>query len=1302
MGLGYIAAATVIAFAILLGLASIALPMVAQHPRQVRAWLEHRTGRTVAFRGLHTQWTRFGPLIQLEGLRLGDGANAVAIGDAELLASVYLGLLPGHAFTELRLRGLDLTLERAPDGTWQVRGLPGQQRPGGDPFAALERLGEVQVIGGRLAIVAPANGINLAVPRVDLRLRVEGARVRAGLRAWPRLRGLPVDAVLDFDRTNGTGDAYAGATDGDLADWSGLLHAGGVRISGGRGTARAWAHLRAGRVTRVVAQGALASVVVDGARLDSTTPQLRFDRLDVMGRWVAESGGWKVAFPRLGVRQGNAVQVLDGLSLGGGERFALHAYRVDVAPLLQVAALTDRLPPAARRWLRAARPFGVVQQVHFDGRRSGGVAVDAQLLGMGFVRVGAAPGVSGVSGHLQADTDGVRLDFDPTSPVRVSWPQAFGADHVLALAGGAGAWRETTGWRVGSSSLQLAGQGFSAGLRGSLWWQGDGSRPRADLAADIGPASITVARRLWMRQAMAPPLVRWLDQALLAGQVQGGRVLIVGDLDDWPFRHGEGQFEARAHVAGATVKFQPEWPAADAVDADLVFTGIGFQIAGRGRIAGVPLETLGAGIDDYRGGSLAVTAHAKTDAASLLALVRASPLQKVQPETVAALTATGPAQVDFGLTLPLGGRGPLAIAGDIDFDGASLADSRWNLRFDQVRGRAHYDRSGFDAANLSVLHEGQSGSLALRAGDGHVRDASNVFEAGVDASFDIDQLLARAPEMGWLAPYVAGRSTWTVGVVVPHGAAGHPAAAHLQLRSNLAGTSLDLPAPLRKPAAQALGASVDSPLPLGSGEVVVGLGNLVGVRARTQQGRTGVRVQLGAGSVPEAPPAEGLVATGRTNQLDALDWIAFTRGAAGSGGSGSAGGLSLQRIDVTAQHLLMLGGQFDDERLQVAPAASGIGVRVDGATLSGSLRVPGGAGAVTGRFARVFWKGALPGAATPTVTAAPSPSPVSSAPGSATLTRTSSAAAHARNAPAAATSRAITASGASSQVLDPAHVPALALDVDDLRIGAAQLGVARLRTRPTASGLHVDQFTARGRDHQLDVSGDWTGRGAASRTHLVAAITSGNFGALLDGLGFGGRLGGGKGSAHLDAGWPGTPADFRVATIDGALTLDARDGRLLEVEPGAGRVLGLLSLAELPRRLTLDFRDFFSKGFSFNKVGGTVRFAAGLAHSDGLAMRGSAADIDIRGTANLRLQTFDQTIEVRPKSGNLLTAVGALAGGPVGAAIGAAANAVLRKPLGQLGAKTYHVTGPWADPKVEVMSRAQTRARAPTAPAPAG
>src|SRR5688572_23400893 len=151
-----------------------------------------------------------------------------------MLVSLYAGLLPGRTFTELRLRGLDLTVQRADDGQWSVRGLPGQQQqPEGDPLAALERLGELQVIGGRLHVVAPSLGIDATVPRIDLRLRVEGDRVRTGMRAWMRPNVSPLDAVLDFDRKRGDGRAYAGAREADLAVWSPLLHLVGVQAEAG-------------------------------------------------------------------------------------------------------------------------------------------------------------------------------------------------------------------------------------------------------------------------------------------------------------------------------------------------------------------------------------------------------------------------------------------------------------------------------------------------------------------------------------------------------------------------------------------------------------------------------------------------------------------------------------------------------------------------------------------------------------------------------------------------------------------------------------------------------------------------------------------------------------------------------------------------------------------------------------------------------------------------------------------------------------------------------------------------------------
>jgi len=1266
--LGYCVASAVILLALVLGTTHQLLPLAERNPDRVAAWLSARAGRTVAFDRVRTSWTRRGPLLRLDRLRVGDGAQAFVVGDTEMLVSMYAGVLPGHTLTELRIRGLDLTLERAADGRWRVRGLPGQAEGRGDPLSSLEGLGELQVIGARLSVVAPTLGVNARLPRIDLRLRVDGARVRAGARAWAPDGGAPLDAALDIDRTRGDGLVYAGATRADLRGWSPLLAVAGVRATAGEGRAQAWATLEGHRISQVTTDLDLRGMQLVGAPLDGVRPTARFARVQALLRWQRQGEAWHVSTPRLRTEGPNETQVLDGLSIAGGPQFALRAGHVDAGPLVALAALSDRPSPALRRWLQRARPHALLRGVELTRTVGGSMHLRGAIENFGFASVGGAPGLDHVYARLDGDANGVAVDFSPLHKTRFDWPSGFGVAHDVALSGRVAAFREGQGWRVATPSLQVDGSGFAATARGGMTWQGDGSRPWIDLATTIDQATLPVAKGFWIRSHMSKPLIDWLDQALVSGSLVNARAIVSGDLDDWPFNNRNGRFEASAHIARGVVKFQPDWPAAEDLEGDIRFVADGFHVDGTARVADVRLPHIEAGIDHYTGGNLTVQAQTRTDAAALLALLRRSSLQKSQGETLANLSAHGPADVGFQLDLPLRPREPLRLGGTVALAGAHLADARWKLAFDDVRGRAVYSQTGFAAEGLSVRRDGQPGKLSLRAGLGHVKEKGHVFEAALDASVRADDLIARAPdELNWLKPYLDGRSNWTIGVAIGTAVPGNAAPTQLQLRSNLVGTTLTLPAPLAKTAATPLTTTIDTPLPLGSGDVRVALGALAAVRARTTAGKTGIRVVLGSNRVDDAPPASGLVATGHAATLDAIDWIALSRGTGGNGGDG----LALQRIDLNATRLVLLGGSFANAHVVVVPAPAGAtAVRVDAPTLQGALLVPAAENAaIAGRFARVYWRAG----ATDSQSTGGKP-----APAVAGLAAVRAAPSPAR--PAAGTTP-----------FDPAAVPPLNFDVDDLRLNEARLGNATFRSHPTATGMRVDQLQTRDGAHRLDLSGDWNGRGATARTQLDGAFSSEDFGTLLSGLGLGGRLAGGKGSMQLRAGWPGSPADFSLASIDGTLTLDARNGRLLEVEPGAGRVLGLLSLAELPRRLSLDFHDFFSKGFAFNRMSGTLKLGDGAARSDNLRIDGPAATIDISGATNLRAQRFDQTIVVHPKSGNLLTAVGAIAGGPVGAALGAAANAVLKKPLGNIGAKTYRVTGPWSEPKVEVVGKEQGR-----------
>ncbi len=1283
----YACALALVAVAVAVGAASQALPLAERHPERIAAWLSERAGQTIRFDRVQTEWTRRGPLLRLQGLRIGREGE-VRVGEAEVLVAMYAGLLPGRSLTELRLRGLALTLQRSDDGAWSVEGLPSSG--GGDPLESLRRLGEVQVVGGRLRVQAPSIGLQATLPRIDLRVRVNGSRLQVGGRSWIDPARAPLTAVLDLDRHRGDGTAYAEADPADLAAWSSLLRAGGLRLVSGQGRLRGWAQVHAHRIDALTVDTDLRQVRLEGAPWAGATPGpapvLDWERLQLRARWKAIDGGWRLDAPVLRLGEAARPQRLDGLAVAGGTRYALAGDRLDVSGLIAAAALSDRLDPGLRRWLYRARPQLRLSQLRLSGRPGGPVQVQGRLDALAFRPVGNAPGLSGVQGHFEGDAQGVALRLAPSATMRFDWPTGFGVVHEVRLAGQIVGWREGGGWQVATPALRVQASDYGAELRGGLWFQNDGTRPRIALAARLDDVALPVASKFWIHSKMSKAATDWLDMALAGGVLSGGTGLVSGDLDQWPFDDNDGRFEARGQVRAGVIRFQPDWPAMEKVDADVAFIGNGFSLQGSGELAGVAVDHLQAGIPDFAASELYVRADTRGEAGRMLAMLRKSPLQRRYGDTLDNLSVSGPATTRFDLLRPLrAGQGGGHLRGDVALEGVKLADPRWDLAFDNVRGKARYSDDGFDAEGLAVQHRGRDGLLSLRAG-GAVEDPAQAFEARFQAALDARELFDRAPQMEWLRPYVHGTSTWRVGVDLPVARPGRPdAPSHLTLDSDLVGTTLDLPAPLDKAADRTLATRVDVALPMGSGDIDVAFGKLVAVKAATQGDRTGVRVVMGSDVVTERPPAHGLVVTGRTPSLDAIDWIGLARAGAEPDpppalpgyplpGPPASEPLPLLGIDVQADRLLMIGGVFPDTRLQLRPVRDAVAVSLDGPSLVGQLTVPSADGAVvSGRLRTVHWQ--------PVAAPAPAP-PETLDPLAGTLPEP------ARQAVAE---------------FDPVSIPPLALDIDDLRFGKTALGSAVLRTRRLTDGIQVDQLQLRSAEQKIAATGAWRGKGEAASTRFSARVDSQNLGALLQSLALNGQLRGGEGQVEANAGWQGPPTGFQLASLEGNLKVTARNGQLLELEPGAGRVLGLLSVAQLPRRLMLDFRDFFSKGLAFNRIEGEVQFGNGLARTDDLRIEGPAADIAIRGQADLRQQTFDQTVDVNPKSGNLLTVVGAVAGGPVGAAVGAAANAVLAKPLGEIGAKTYHVSGPWKDPKVDVVNReaARQESRAEKAARPA-
>jgi uncharacterized protein YhdP len=194
---------------------------------------------------------------------------------------------------------------------------------------------------------------------------------------------------------------------------------------------------------------------------------------------------------------------------------------------------------------------------------------------------------------------------------------------------------------------------------------------------------------------------------------------------------------------------------------------------------------------------------------------------------------------------------------------------------------------------------------------------------------------------------------------------------------------------------------------------------------------------------------------------------------------------------------------------------------------------------------------------------------------------------------------------------------------------------------------------------------------------------------FLDRVGYPGSMQ--RGSARLQGrlDWAGNPQTIDYPTLAGDLSLIAEKGQFLKMEPGIGKLLGLLSLQALPRRISLDFRDVFSDGFAFDTMTGTGVVANGILRTHDFAMRGPSAQVAMSGNFDLVQETQALKVRVVPSVGDSLSIAGLMLAHPIAGVASFLAQRLLKDPLGQAFAFEVAVSGTWADPKVEKVARAQ-------------
>jgi uncharacterized protein YhdP len=297
-----------------------------------------------------------------------------------------------------------------------------------------------------------------------------------------------------------------------------------------------------------------------------------------------------------------------------------------------------------------------------------------------------------------------------------------------------------------------------------------------------------------------------------------------------------------------------------------------------------------------------------------------------------------------------------------------------------------------------------------------------------------------------------------------------------------------------------------------------------------------------------------------------------------------------------------------------------------------------------------------------------------------------------------------TSVGSDSQGLSPADFPSMRLRCQDCRKGDFPIQQFTLDMSQSRHDLQIKMLEVRNPLLNLTASqGRWyeTADGH-SRTELEATAHISEPGKLLAAQSSESGLKGGalEAVAHLQ--WEGAPFAVALDKLlgDGQVTLGK--GSLSEVDPGLGRLLGLLDMQHLSKRLSLDFSDMTGKGVAFDEISGHFQLEHGVLTTQDTVVKAAAMVAGIRGSSDLIRKTHDQNVTVMPNLRSTLPVVGAAVGGLGGGAAMLLFNSLTEKnaaeKLKSAGGFRYRITGSWDKPEVTELKAVKTQANVEVLP----
>jgi uncharacterized protein (TIGR02099 family) len=1336
------------AFTVLfLTLRYLVLPNIDHYKGDIEQAASRALGNPVSISRVYASWSGFRPSLFLGDVVLHDRQGRPALSLPSISATISWWSIAGTVrFHALELNRPNLEIRREADGKLFVAGIQlDLSKPSdGKGLDWLLSQRDIVIREGRLQWTDRTRAAPpLALDNVTMVLRNQWLHHQFAVRATPPASlAAPLDVRADFSHpafgarvSNASmwkGEVYTELRNTDLLAWKTWIDYP-FELSSGSGSLRAWVGVDQSRLTGFTADVGLSNIT---AVLGKELPLL--DLQQMSGRIAAREdvrppsarqGAVTPGFGMLGhsLELSNlTLTTRDGLVMAPtslSERYVAPAgakpERVEVRArqldLQTLAGLAERLPLSEQqhKMLAGFAPRGLLQNFSAEWQGSYPALqtyrVQGDLVGLGLKpqppraaqpRSGKTPAIAGMpaipgfdnlSGSIDATEKGGSFNLNSQQLV-LQMPDYFAEasmpfDHLNLKA--RWSFQANNDLLFQIDSMDFEQEGMSGTLQGShtipLAGKGAG---KADLSGTLTGFQINRIGR-YLPMQTPHDLRNWLTGALEGGVASDVSIRLRGDLAHFPF-HGEekahGEFRVAGKLNDARLNYQPGhylhdgkelgkdgkplplWPQAEHIQGSFVFDRARMEIHGdTATTAGVALSNVKAVIPDLavHDSMLEIDGNAAGAMQELLRYVSISPVLEWISHFTDETQASGNAKLALSLRIPLAHAIDTKVQGTVQLAGNDIVLMNDLPVVKTSQGKIEFNERGVNLNQLSGNFLG--GAVSITGGS----QADNAIIVRIGGLMTVDGLRQTysAPAMQRLADHLSGGTRYSATVT----ARDHQVV--VAVDSSLTGLGLDLPAPVKKTALEAMPLRfvLTSAMNADAGgllhdEIRIALGNGLSAKYQRQkqlkQHWKLVRGGIGV-NAPAPEPDSGMAFNINLRALNVDHWLDFGDAIGGKGEVAAAPApVSPDATDINqyvipdtiaarAAELVIGDRKLENVVLGVTHQKDAWQASIDSSQANGYLT----------------WSEPSTGAKLGKVTARLSSLVIPES-----------------------------ASGEVQALLDgksaAATIPALDVMVERFELFNKPLGKLELQANnvqlPGAREWRISKLSLGNADGELHGSGKWVSKEGVHNTNLDFNLDIVDAGKLLERFGYVDTLKGGKGTLKGQIAWKGLPYALDLPSLSGQINLNVEKGQFLKQDPGAAKLLGVLSLQALPRLLKLDFHDVFSEGLAFDGITANAAISGGIARTDNLKMHGVAATVLMDGSADIANETTNLHVVVIPEvnlgTGPLLYG---LAVNPVIGLGSFLAQLFLSAPV--MKALTYHVqvTGPWKTPVVTKLDSAK-------------